>query len=375
MQSKTRDLTLDVLKGLGCLLMIMAHMPFKVGMYKDLTFLGGFAPVPFYSVVGITAFFQAQKYFPRSVILNYLILFFLGFALNGFNSPDFLRPPVIHFDIIQVIAIGAVAVYMLEYYFKPPNWVYLILGVFCFLIKLVLDVLLPAQQYPVLAGIILPYSGTFPIIPWLFLFFLGVYVYRVGWKWNFGWMIVSVVIFVVLAMTGFDLNYRSKFDMSLGYFLLSCIFLFGLFFVFMKFKIFSKPFALNPILFFGQNSLLFLFVHFGAIALFSLQLQWNEKILLIKHHPFLMWLLIFFVAWIAMMILLYIAKINPLRSLFDRIWIWELLVVLVLTVPLIPNNEFVRWAAVVLGIIAALHYHQLSRALKGAGADSPVTPQ
>jgi len=365
MQSKARDLSLDILKGLGCLLMIMAHLPFKTGLYKDLTFLGGFAPVPFYAVVGITALFQARKYPPRPVILNYLILFLLGFALNGFNSPDFMRPPVIHLDIVSIIAIGAVAVYLVEYYFKPPAWVYLILGVISFLVKLGLDILLPAQNYPLLAGILLPYSGTFPIIPWLFLFFMGVYVYRAGWKWNLFWLVVSLLIFTVLSATGFNLDYRSKFDMSAGYFLLSCILLFGLFLVFMSFKIFNKSSALNPILFFGQESLLFLFVHFGAIALFSLQLHWQDRLPLMKHHLFLMWLWIFFVTWVVMILLLYLARVNPLHSIFDRIWVWVLLAALVLTVPLIPNNEFVRWAAVVLGVIAALHYHQLSRALKG----------
>ncbi|HUH99389.1 MAG TPA: heparan-alpha-glucosaminide N-acetyltransferase domain-containing protein [Anaerolineales bacterium] len=373
-QPKTRDLSLDVLKGLGCLLMIMAHMPFKLGWYKDLTFLGGFAPVPFYAVVGVTAFFQAQKYLPRPVILNYLVLFFLGFALNGFNSPDFLRPPVIHFDIIQVIAMGALAVYLFERCFKPPVWLYLIVGVLCFLLKPALDVLLPVQDHPLLAGILLPYSGTFPVIPWLFLFFLGAYVYRIGPRWNFSWAAVSTLIFVALAMSGVNLEYRSKFDMSLGYFLLSCILAFALFLVFLNFKVLNRPSPFNPILFFGQNSLLFLFVHFAAIAFFSLQLQWEVKVPLIKHHPFLMWLLIFAVTWITMLILLYLAKINPRRACFDRIWVWVLLVALVWTVPLLPNNELVRWTAVGLGTVASLHYHQLSRALKGAPAQLPGVP-
>jgi fucose 4-O-acetylase-like acetyltransferase len=369
MQSKSRDLSLDVLKGLGCLLMIMAHLQIQTGFYKQLTFLGGFAPVPFYAVVGVTTLFQTQKYKPRSVLLNFLFLFLIGFALNGFNSPDFLRPPVIHLDIISIIAVGAIAVYLVEYYFKPSAWIYLVLGVLCFLIKLALDVLLPVKDYPLLAGLILPYSGTFPVIPWLFLFFLGVYVYRAGWKWNLFWMIFAMVVFVSLALIGFNLDYRSKFDMSLGYFLLSCVFLFALFLVFSKIKIFESPSALNPIVFFGQNSLLFLFVHFCFISLFELQLQRNGGLTVFNDHLFLRWLSIFAVTWIAMAALLYLAKINPLRSFFDRIWIWILLAILILTIPLIPNNEFVRYAEVVLGIIAALHYHQLSRALKGRRAD------
>ncbi|HEX2697626.1 MAG TPA: heparan-alpha-glucosaminide N-acetyltransferase domain-containing protein [Anaerolineales bacterium] len=364
MQPKTRDLSLDLLKGLGCLLMIMAHMPFKVGFYKDLTFLGGFAPVPFYAVTGVTAAFQAQRYKPRAIMLYYLFLFLFGFALSGFNSPDFLRPPVIHFDIIQIIAVGSLAVYLLEYYFRPPIWVYLILGVFSFLIKLALDVLLPVQEYPFLAGTLLMYSGTFPIFPWLFLFFLGVFVYRISPRWNLASALVFIAMYFVLVLFGFDMDYHSKYDMSVGYFLLSCILLFALFFLARRFEIFQRGNPLNPLVFFGQNSLLFLFVHFAAIGVLSLRLQLDQNIHLFRLYPFLFWLLIFLVTWIAMVVLIFYTRARWLAVQFNRIWVWVVLVALVLTIPLIPHNGVVRWAEVGLGTIGALYYHQLGRVLK-----------
>ncbi len=366
MQSETRDLSLDVLKGLGCLLMVLAHVPAKIWTYRDLTFLGGFAPVPFYAVVGVTASFQAQKYKPRSVILNYLFLFLFGFALSGFNSPDFMRPPVIHFDIIQIIAIGSLAIYLLEYYLKPSIWVYLILGILSFLIKLGLDVVLPAQNYPLLAGLLLTYSGTFPIFPWLFLFFLGVFAYRIGLQWNLGWTVITVAIYLILALAGFALDYRSKYDMSVGYFLLSCLFLFGLFFLARKFKFFQGQSLFNPLIFFGQNSLLFLFVHFSVIGVFVLRLQWDENIRWFRLYPFLFWGFVALVTWIAMAFLLYAARIKWLEIQFDRIWVWALLTFLVFAVAaLIPHKGLVRWSEAGLGIIAALYYHRLGHALKG----------
>jgi heparan-alpha-glucosaminide N-acetyltransferase-like protein len=371
MQSKARDPSLDVLKGLGCLLMIMAHAAFKTGIYRQLTFLGGFAPVPFYAVVGVTAAFQAQKYGPRPVLLNALFLFLLGFALNGFNSPDFLRPPVIHFDIIQIIAIGSLAVYLLEYYFKPPVWLYLFLGIMSFLIKLGLDVVLPAKSHPLLAGILLTYSGTFPIFPWIFLFFLGVFAYRLGTAWDLGWALVSAALYAGLALTGFDLDYRSKYDMSVGYFLLSGALLFGLFFLVRRFEALRRPSRFNPILFFGQNSLLFLFVHFAAIAFFGLRLQWTDDVHLFRAYPFLFWLFIFLFVWALMALLVTAAKTPWLESLFDRLWVWVFLTALVLAVLLVPHNGFVRWAEAGLGMIAGLYYHRLGRALKGVQAPSP----
>jgi hypothetical protein len=348
--------------------MIMAHAAFKTGLYRQLTFLGGFAPVPFYAVVGVTAAFQAQRYPPRPVLLNHLFLFLLGFALNGFNSPDFLRPPVIHFDIIQIIAIGSLAVYLVEYYFKPPAWVYLMVGILSFLIKLGLDVILPARDYPLLAGLLLTYSGTFPIFPWIFLFFLGVFAYRLAVPWNLGWTVISAGLFLALALAGFDLDYRSKYDMSVGYFLLSCMLLFGLFFLVRQFRILGRGSAFNPILFFGQNSLLFLFVHFAAIAFFGLRLQWTDDVHIFKTHPFLFWLFIFLFVWALMALLVAAARIRWLESAFDPLWVWVCLTLLVLTVPLIPHNGLVRWAEVGLGIIAALYYHRLSLALKGGQA-------
>ncbi len=52
MKKTTRDLSLDLLKGLGCVLRVLAHESIKVGFYRyrNFTFLGGFAPVPFYAV-------------------------------------------------------------------------------------------------------------------------------------------------------------------------------------------------------------------------------------------------------------------------------------------------------------------------------------
>ncbi len=295
----------------------------------------------------------------------------LGFALNGFNSPDFLRPPVIHFDIIQIIALGSLAVYLLEFYFKPHAWVYLLLGLASFLIKLGLDVVLPAKDHPLLAGVLLTYSGTFPLFPWLFLFFLGVFTYRLGILPNLLWLAASIVLFPALAMLGVDLDERSKYDMSTGYFLLCCLLLFGLFFLFRYLRFLHWESVLNPVLFFGRNSLLFLFVHFAALGVLSSRLQLDENVRAFRLYPFLFWLLILCVAWAVMAALGFAARLHELGILFDRLWIWILLAALVLAIPaLVPHNGLVRWTEAVLGTIFGLYYHRLGRALKQRQASS-----
>src|SRR5262249_17153417 len=108
-------------------------------------------------------------------------------------------------------------------YFRPPAWIYLILGILSFVIKLLLDWLMPADQYPILAGLILPYSGTFPVIPWISLFFLGMSAYRAKVMESVAWLGLAITIFLALDALGYPLDYRGKFDMTPGYFLLCCI--------------------------------------------------------------------------------------------------------------------------------------------------------
>ena len=62
MTEKQRDFALDILKGVGCLMMIVAHSNLNIRDYKPYAFWAGLAPVLFYAVAGVTASFQAQKW-------------------------------------------------------------------------------------------------------------------------------------------------------------------------------------------------------------------------------------------------------------------------------------------------------------------------
>jgi fucose 4-O-acetylase-like acetyltransferase len=359
-----RDFSIDIIKGLGCILMVMAHMPFKMGFYKYLTFVGGFAPVLFFSAAGITAAFQAQKYQTGPVLSNYFFLFFLGFALNGFHSPDYLHTPPVHFDMISNIALCSIIVYLLEHYLKPSTWMYLLMGISCFLIKLGFDLVLPVEGHPWLSGTLLSHVGAFPIFPWLFLYFLGVFAYRISISSNFVWAVTTLTIYLFLGFTGLILDYRSKYDMSVGYFLLSCLLLFVLFSLVRKFAGAYELSSGNILFFLGRNSLLFLFTHFAVIRILSGRLQLEINVMLFKHYPFMFWILILSITLMAMTAFIYASHFTWIQNQFNKIWIWILLVVLVIIIPaLLMQDGLIRWAELGLGIIVGLYYQYLRAAL------------
>ena len=203
--------------------------------------------------------------------------------------------------------------------------------------------------------------------------FLGVYAYRLSLLWDLGWALLLIGTYFLLSRIGFDLNYRSKYDMSVGYFLLSCMLLFGMFLAARGIAISRRTSGLAPLTFLGRNSLLFLFVHFSAIAFFSLRLQWNEEFRLFRAAPFTYWLFILLVVLTAMAVLLRAAQVKWLETTFDRIWAWIALILLIATVAaVIPHNGLVRWTEAGLGILASLYYQRLARVLK-PGRPAPVS--
>ncbi|MDV2991731.1 MAG: hypothetical protein N4J56_001385 [Chroococcidiopsis sp. SAG 2025] len=59
---KQRDSSLDVIEGLACIMMILAHATLgsqESTLVKNLAFFGGFAPTLFYAVSDVTNMFQA----------------------------------------------------------------------------------------------------------------------------------------------------------------------------------------------------------------------------------------------------------------------------------------------------------------------------
>ncbi|OQX63887.1 MAG: hypothetical protein B5M51_04505 [Anaerolinea sp. 4484_236] len=361
MQTKKRDLVLDVLKGLGCLLMVVAHSNLGLRGYKPYAFYAGLAPVLFYAVSGVTASFQATKYRPRSVLLTYAFLFLLGFSYNRITDAGFLEE--INFDIVQIIAVGACIVYLLEYYFKPSSWVYLLLSGLTFALKFPISALTGGKIVFGVTGIIVT-PGLFPIFPWLFLFFLGVFAYRTKNLYNLFFALVAAGLYYLLPMWGIDLDVENKWDMSVGYFLLSCILVFASFFLVRAIPFFHQRVGMGLPIFLGRNSLLFLYIHFPLVLYLKSQ-KIHHKELVINRNPYLFWVLILTLTVLLMLIILWGAKWKWVSNPFDYLIAWIILIILVFAVGLfVPNVEFVYWIEIGLGIIFAVFYPSLTRLLK-----------
>jgi hypothetical protein len=358
-----RDTTIDILKGIGCLVMIVAHSSLKIGEYEHFKFWGGLAPVIFFAATGVTAAFQAQKYKPRGVLLTYAFLLLLGFSFNRITDPGFLRQP--EFDIIQIVAVGSSVVYLLEYYIHPRAWVYLLLGFIVFGMKFMIQKLLGEFFIVGITNALVP-PGIFPIFPWLFLFLFGLFAYRINNYVNAGLTAGFGAILFILYKVNFPIDIENKWDMSLGYFLVCGILVFSTFFI-LRFisswreKIFKYPGLLT---FLGQNSLLFLYIHF-PIILYLKEIRIHRNVQLIFNHPYLFWLLVLGLTIATMIVLIWLAKWKFGAQFFDYLPVWIVMTALVFAAEiLISTKSFVYIIEIGLGILTALYYPKLGNILK-----------
>ena len=357
-----RDTSIDILKGIGCLVMIVAHSSLKFGGYERFKFWGGLAPVLFFAATGATAAFQAQKYKPRGVLLTYAFLFLLGFSFNRITDPGFLRQP--EFDIIQIVAVGSSVIYLLEYYFHPRAWVYLLLGFLAFELKFILQKLLVGIIIIGVNWFIPP--GIFPVFPWLFLFLFGLFAYRINNYVNAGLAAGFGIILFILYKVNFPIDIENKWDMSIGYFLICGILVFSTFFVLRIIAVWrEKIFKYKGLLaFLGQNSLLFLFVHFPLI-LYLKDTRIHRNVELIFNHPYLFWLLALGLTLVAMLVLIWLAKWKFSTCFFDHLTVWIIMTALVFATGIfISTQRFVYLIEIGLGILTALYSPKLGHILK-----------
>jgi fucose 4-O-acetylase-like acetyltransferase len=357
-----RDTTIDILKGIGCLVMIVAHSSLKFGGYEVFKFWAGLAPVIFFAATGVTAAFQAQKYKPRGVLLTYAFLFLLGFSFNRITDPGFLRQP--EFDIIQIVAVGSSVVYLLEYYIHPRAWIYLLLGFLAFGLKFALQKLLAGIFIVGINWFIPP--GIFPIFPWLFLFLFGLFAYRINNYVNIGFAAGFGIILFILNKTNFPVDIENKWDMSLGYFLVCGILILSTFFIMRLIAAWREKIFKNPglLTFLGQNSLLFLFIHF-PIILYLKDIRIHRNVQLIFNHPYLFWLLILGLTLVAMLALIWLAKWKFSAQFFNYLPVWIIMTALVFATEIfISTDRFVYIIEIGLGILTALYYPKLGSILK-----------
>ncbi|MGE5576637.1 MAG: hypothetical protein ACM3TT_05500 [Syntrophothermus sp.] len=239
------------------------------GLVRALVFLGGFAPVLFFAVSGVTTVMQAGRKRLPVVILTYGFLFFLGLALNALSPDPFVS------NIIQCVSLSVILLAVGLQYMKPE-----LLGI-TFLVPFLIHLARPEDlPYPI-AGFLFE-RGWFPLFPWLSFFLLGMWWYfEKNFARKFLGLAGGIALLTVAYLNGG--NFTSKYDMSVGYFALSYL---GVIIIFTLAKYYGKHTesgftklarganlrrlwrgsALLPYI--GRHSLLFLFAHY--LIIFSL---------------------------------------------------------------------------------------------------------
>ena len=338
----TRDRGLDYLKGVACLLMILAHgiVADSAGWVQWVKFIGQYAPILFFAGSGAAMTYRADKHGTLSILLFYAVFFILGFSYNGLHVSDYWH--VFQSDILQCIALSSIVLILLLRVLPAQAMVALAP------IPFLLHVLL--QRWGVfgdfaLRDMLIP-PGIFPLLPWLGFFLLGAGIYRMR-DWIKAEVFIGVALLLaVLAMMGVHLDVFNKWNMSWGYFLVSCA---GTALAFLLAR-WGRDAQIKPLSELGKYSLLFLYVHFIPVYLldyFGLDAPWIVWPVILAVTPVLM--LAFY-------------RLNEAlcKGIAGRWWFWGIVLGMVVAIPYLFRYKIViHVLSYVAGILFALNYRQL----------------
>ena len=352
-----RDHSLDLLKGVACVLMLLAHTQLQVDLQsKALTFLGNFTPVLFFAVSGITANFQARKYPVAGIVFTYVMIFLLGLSFATMVAGNFWV--AFNMDILQIIAVGVLVLYLVQRYLKAGPWFHLGAAVAVFALKLATDGLSRDLWWMAYMENILLEPGNFVVIPWLFPFFLGMFCHLAPNRCNLWVAGVALVVMGLMQTAGVSLGIDNRWDMSTGYFLFSLLITSSAFYVARRLPqaVIARAFAW--LLWLGKNSLLFLYVHMGVIWLVR---EYTEGI----WDSYLVWPVVAVTSIVLMWLLPLLLKALRIPALMTPLSAWMVLTGLILDAPLLlPAGAPLVLTEFLLGVVFALYYGSLTRRLK-----------
>lgn len=387
MLKQNRDLTIDYVRGLACIFMMCVHT--SVNDFAGLDhfiFFCSYMPAIFISISGYLATEQAKRDELSKIIILYLSIFLLGFAYNGFMpqyyfpkeipagvDPATIRPDGMTFfirmesEILQGIAAGCILVAVCSKLFKDRHYLYLFTCIGIFGLFKVMSPLVPDFMYR--SFFIAP--GVFPAIPWVAFAFIGVFAYAVPNRNNLILLLVSLMVCVLVYFAlqyGFDwktmkeAHTNSKFSMSTWYILGSFVVVFSFYFLVRLAGSRLPAGKYNPILFFGQNSMLFFFVHF----------MFSYYIIALQVKFFLAsWSLILILTYFFMRLLILIN--GKIKARMYNPVLWILLAVLIFATPVVfrSNIFIIVHLEFLYGLVVALRYPELSHRIKKYGRESP----
>lgn len=346
-----RDHGLDYIKGAACLLMILAHgiVAEQAGWVLWVKYIGQYAPILFFAGSGAAMTYQAKRRRTLSIVLFYAVFFVLGFSYNGLHVSDYWH--VFDSDILQCIALSSIVLALLLHRLSAQTLIFLAPVPFA------LHVLL--QRMGVLgdfaaAQMLIP-PGIFPLLPWLSFFLLGAAAYRMR-DWIKAEVFIGLaVLMAVLGMAGVSMDFFNKWNMSSGYFMLSCA---GVVMVFLLAR-WARDRRLNALGELGKYSLLFLYVHYIPIYLLH-----YFRI----DSPFIVWPAVL-LATPSLMIAFHWLNARLFSKIAGHWWFWAVLLGMVIADPYLFRYKIAIYIlSYVTGILFALNYRELMR-LIGRTAD------
>jgi hypothetical protein len=369
--SKTRDLTLDFTKGIGCLLMVFSHSlriidcPTDVLFYTTwiISFIGRFAPIFFFSVSGVVNALQARR-----KPLRYFLAFAGLFAVYGITynalwrpGPELTQNPV--FDIPQIVAAVIIATVIVEKCFDNAVLGYALVVVVAALAHFVVRPFLPDFPGKVFLFIPLDKPGVYPILPWLVFPFCGNLAYRISDR------ALRIIALVLLGITAVALpvshlllpqhawaqGWTDKYSMPLGYFLLSLTVQFGLFTILRQW---GNRLIHPLVLYVGRNSFPFLYLHLLWIGQFGNLRGWFPQAAGIVTNPFVVWAAILLLTLPSIWVLEQVNK-QTFARVFEHWLAWVLLLAVTIgNIVFFGNNGYV---VNLLGLIFAYNYRLLAK--------------
>ena len=359
-----RDPSLDLLKGVACILMVLAHTQLQIDLpSKALTFLGSFTPILFFAVSGITAEFQARKYPAAGIVITYAMIFLLGLSFAALVVGNFWI--AFDMDILQIIAVGVLTLYLIQRFLKPSPRFHLGATLFVFALKLLTDALPRDTWWMAYLTNIFLEPGNFVVIPWLFPFFLGMFCYFAPNRQNL-WLAGAALVAICTAwLLGLSIEIDNRWDMSIGYFLFSLVLTSGSFYIARRLSPTSIMRLFSPLLWLGKQSFFFLYVHMGVI--------W-----LIRHYTQGIWGTYWVWPAVGVTSILLMRALPPLfealriPAVMSGLSAWIVLLGLVLfSPPILPAGAPLVLTQLALGLVFSLYYNAMTQKLKGIAWSAP----
>lgn len=338
-----RNEKLDILKGLACVLMLLAHNTIVTGpLDRKIQFFGGMAPVFFFAVSGIVLTgYQLKRKQYRELLWYYLIFFFIGFAYNDVwtvrDNSSFWSS-----NILQEIALSSIIIVILSLRFNIQKLAWF------FPLPFLLHLTAPyLPDFPLRTFFFRP-PGLFPVFPWLAFFLLGILCRRAkDLKLNsFSKIILAILLFISAALGP---GYGIKWNMNIAYFIISSVIFTAVYFLVNEVKLF--PFK-RQLVYLGKNSLLFLFMHLLARDIITRYTTMN----------LVLWLGSLTFSFFIMKILI---RLNTLVALPEKLWpgLWVILIILIAAIPYLPHNAGYT-LAYATGFYISLNYGRLNVLVK-----------